>query len=281
MTAIGSNGQTRAGLLAGRHILVTGVLTPHSLAFAAAREAINEGAEVVLTSYGKARRLAERAARTLDPAPDVLELDVTDPDHWAALTADLRARWPRLDGALHAVAYAPPSCLGKGMLGVPWDDVAITLRISTFSLASLAELAVALSGDGRGCSIVGLDFDNRQAWPNYDWMGVAKSGLESTSRYLARDLGSRGIRVNLVAAGPLRSTAARSIPAFASNAPRWVEQAPLGWDPDDPTPVGRACVALWSDLLPATTGEIIHVDGGCHAVGAPSEPGRAYAAEAS
>ena len=147
---------------------------------------------MVLTSYGKARRLAERAARTLDPAPDVLELDVTDPDHWGGAHRRPRDRWPRLDGALHAVARAPPSCLGKGMLGVPWDDVALTLRISTFSLASLAELAVALSGDGRGCSIVGLDLDNRQAWPNYDWMGVAKSGLESTSRYLARDLGPPG-----------------------------------------------------------------------------------------
>ena len=271
----------RPGILAGRHILITGVLTPHSLAFAAAREALAQGAVVVLTSYGKARRLAERAARTLDPVPDVLELDVTDEDDWAALTAELADRWPRLDGALHAVAYAPPSCLGKGMLGVPWEDVAVTLQISAFSLKSLAELAVAINDESHGCSIVGLDFDNRQAWPNYDWMGVAKSALESTSRYLARDLGPRGIRVNLVAAGPIRSTAARSIPAFNTNVPLWVEQAPLGWDPDDPGAVGRACVALWSDLLPATTGEILHVDGGCHAVGAPSAPTRAYAVEGS
>jgi enoyl-[acyl-carrier protein] reductase I len=108
-----------------------------------------------------------------------------------------------------------------------------------------------------------------QAWPAYDWMGVAKAALESSSRYLARELGPRGIRVNLVAAGPIRTMAARSISGFDRFENVWDERAPLGWDvKGDHEAVGRACVALLSDWFPKTTGELVHVDGGFHAVGA-------------
>jgi meromycolic acid enoyl-[acyl-carrier-protein] reductase len=253
-------------LLDGKKLLVTGVLTKDSIAAAVARLAQDQGAELVLTSFGRGMRLTERVARTLPVTPDVVELDVTDPAQHDALTEDLRRRWGTVDGALHAVGFAPEACLGQddGLLSAGWDDVATALHVSTYSLKSLAQAVLPLMP--RGGSIVGLDFDAAQAWPAYDWMGVAKAALEATTRYLARDLGPRGIRVNLVAAGPLRTLAARSIPHFSAMEGAWGTRAPLGWDVRNPEPVARACVALLSDWFPATTGEIVHVDGGVHAV---------------
>jgi enoyl-[acyl-carrier protein] reductase I len=214
--------------------------------------------------------LTRRTARKLPSEPDVLELDVTDPAHLEALTADLAERWGRVDGVLHAVANAPASALGGNFLHTEWDDVARAMHTSTFSLKALAVAALPLMGDGGG-SIVALDFDASQAWPAYDWMGVAKAALEATARYLARDLGRHAIRVNLVSAGPIRSVAARSIPGFAELEGAWAGRSPLGWDTRDTEPVAKACVALLSDWFPATTGEIVHVDGGFHAMAAPIE----------
>jgi meromycolic acid enoyl-[acyl-carrier-protein] reductase len=250
-------------LLAGKRILVTGVLTDSSIAFGVARRAQEEGAEVVLTSFGRVMSLTRRTAKRLPADPEVVELDVTDTQHLDRLAGQVGGD---LDGVVHAIAFAPESCLGGGFLDAPWDDVAVALQISAYSLKSLAVAALPLMTNGG--SIVGLDFDNRQAWPVYDWMGVAKSAFESTARYLARDLGPKGIRVNLVCAGPLRTIAARSIPGFDRFEETWSARAPLGWDMRDTEPVARACVALLSDLFPATTGEMIHVDGGFHAVGA-------------
>ncbi|MEZ5169524.1 MAG: enoyl-ACP reductase FabI [Acidimicrobiia bacterium] len=254
-------------LLDGKRLVITGVLTDSSIAFAAARHAQEEGAEIVLTSFGRAARLTERAARRLPETPDVLELDVTEPENLAALTDDLGERWGSVDGVLHAVAFAPETCLGGGFLEAPWEDVSTALRISAHSLAGLAgSVRPLMQGGG---AIVGLDFDNSSvAWPVYDWMGVAKAAFESTARYLARELGPENIRVNLVAAGPLRTMAAKSIPGFERFEEVWAERAPLGWDVRDPEPVARAVTALFSDLFPATTGEVVHVDGGFHAVGA-------------
>ncbi|MCL4291501.1 MAG: enoyl-ACP reductase FabI [Acidimicrobiia bacterium] len=252
-------------MLSGKRILVTGALTEASIAFSVARLAQENGAEVVLSSFGRAKRLTDRIAGRLPRTPPVVELDVNDPDDLAAL-AD-RVGGP-LDGVLHAVAFAPESALGGRFLDTPWDDVAVALRTSAYSLKALA-MAVRPLMEGRSGSIVALDFDNRsQAWPMYDWMGVAKAALESTARYLARYLGPGGIRVNLVCAGPLRTMAARGIPGFGDVEQVWAERAPLGWDTGDAEPAARACVALLSDWFPATTGEMIHVDGGAHAVGA-------------
>jgi meromycolic acid enoyl-[acyl-carrier-protein] reductase len=253
-------------LLEGKRLLVTGVLTDDSIAYSVARLAQENGAQVVLTSFGRAMRLTQRTARKLPDPPDVLELDVTDTGHFEALTADLEQRWGGLDGALHAVGFAPETCLGGDILRAGWDDLAVALQVSAYSLKSLAEACLPLMKDGG--SLVALDFDSRQAWPQYDWMGVAKAALESTARYLARDLGPRRVRVNLVCAGPLRTVAARSIPGFDRFEEAWGQRAPLGWDVRDPEPVARACVALFSDLFPATTGEMLHVDGGFHAIGA-------------
>ena len=254
-------------LLDGKKILVTGVLTDDSLAFGAARVAQEQGAEILLTSFGRVMSLTQRVARKLPSPPDVLELDVTDEAHLAALTEELGRRWGRVDGLVHAIGFAPETCLGGDFLRAGWDDVAVALRISAYSLKALAEAVLPLM-KGEGGSVVALDFDARQAWPLYDWMGVAKAALESTARYLARDLGPLGIRVNLVAAGPVRTMSARSIPGFDRFEETWTARAPLGWDLRNPEPVGRACVALLSDWFPATTGEIVHVDGGFHAVGA-------------
>jgi enoyl ACP reductase len=253
-------------LLDGKKLVITGVLTKDSIAAGVARLAQEEGAEIVLTSFGRGMRLTERVARTLPTTPDVVQLDVTSPADHAALASDLGTRWGKVDGVLHAVGFAPEACLGQdeGLLAAEWEDVATALHVSTYSLKSLAQ-AVAPLMPGGG-SVVGLDFDPRQAWPAYDWMGVAKAALEATSRYLARDLGRQNIRVNLVSAGPLRTLAARSIPGFALMEDAWGKRAPLGWDVHDSTPVAKACVALLSDWFPATTGEIVHVDGGAHAV---------------
>ena len=262
------------GLLDGKRLLVTGVLTEASLAFAVARLAQEEGGEIVLSGAGRALSLTRRTARKLPVEPEVLEIDVTSPEQLAAAGADLAARWDRLDGLLHAIGYAPPDCLGRGMLAAGWEDVSVALHISTYSLKALVEaflpLLEAAGHDGGGASVVGLDFDAAVAWPVYDWMGVAKAGLESLTRYLAKELGPRGIRVNLVAAGPVRTMAAKSIPGFSAFEDTWAERAPLGWDVHDATAVAKACLALFSDLFPMTTGEIVHVDGGVHAVGGPA-----------
>lgn len=250
-------------LLAGKRILVTGVLTPASIAFGVAARAQQEGAEVVVTSFGRSASITERTARRLPAAARVVTLDVSEPDDLASLGARVGGR---LDGVVHAVAYAPDPCLGGGFLTAAWEDVATALHVSTYSLPALAVACRPLME--RGGSIVALDFDStRHAWPAYDWMGVAKAALESAARYLARDLGPSGIRVNLVAAGPLRTLAAKAIPGFDEIEDAWAARAPLGWDTRDPAPVAGACVALLSDLFPATTGEILRVDGGFHAVG--------------
>jgi len=252
-------------VLQGKRILVTGVLNDASIAFSTARIAQEQGAEVILSSFGRVMRLTERTARRL-PQPDVqiVELDVTNDDDLAALAGNIGGK---LDGVVHSLAFAPESCLGGGFLDAPWSDVAIALQISAYSLKSLAVACLPLLGPGG--SIVGLDFDNDDvAWPVYDWMGVSKAAFESVSRYLARDLGPQGIRVNLVSAGPYRSVAAKSIPGFAKFEEVWVERAPLGWDLKDAEPIAKAVVALLSDWFPATTGEKVHVDGGFHAIGA-------------
>jgi meromycolic acid enoyl-[acyl-carrier-protein] reductase len=256
------------GLLEGKRILVTGVLTDDSLAFAVARIAQEQGAEIVLTGAGRGMRLTERVARRLPSEPEVLELDVTVREQADGVRSRLADKWGSLDGALHAIGFAPPSCLGGGFLEAPWEDVSIAMQVSAYSLKVLADVVVPLMASGG--AIVGLDFDNStQAWPAYDWMGVAKAALESTSRYLARELGPRDIRVNLVAAGPIKTIAARSISGFSRFEDVWDERAPLGWNVrGDHEAVGRACVALLSDWFPKTTGELIHVDGGFHAIGA-------------
>jgi enoyl-[acyl-carrier protein] reductase I len=250
-------------LLDGKRVLVTGVLNDASIAFSVAKRAQEEGAEVLLTSFGRAMSLTERAARRLPAPPEIYELDVTDDAHLAALAGNVGGR---LDGVVHAIGFAPSSCLGGGFLDATWSDVSTALEVSAYSLKALTVAALPLMTAGG--SVVALDFDNTKAWPVYDWMGVAKSALESVARYLARDLGPRRIRVNLVCAGPIRTVAARSIPGFDHFEEVWTERAPLGWDLRDAEPVAKACVALLSDWFPATTGEIVHVDGGMHAIGA-------------
>jgi len=252
------------GILAGKRILVTGVLTDASIAFHVARVAQQEGAIVVLTGFGRLS-LVERIARRLPSPPPVLELDVTDDDHLASLAGRVSEHVHGLDGVVHGIGFAPQAALGGNFLNTAWDDVATAVHVSTYSLKSLTMAALPLMSGGG--SVVGLDFDASVAWPGYDWMGVAKAGLESCARYLARDLGGQGIRVNLVAAGPLRTMAAKSIPGFDRFEDMWGKRAPLGWDIGDPEPAARACVALLSDWFPATTGEIVHVDGGVHAMG--------------
>jgi len=254
------------GLLTGKNIVVTGVLTDASLAFAIARLAQSEGAEIVLTGAGRGISLTKRTARKLDGDIDVLELDVTQPEHLATVRSELEDKWGRVDGVVHSIGFAPEVCLGDDFMAAQWDDVAVAVHISAYSLKALADAFAPLMTSGG--AFVGLDFDNSVAWPAYNWMGVAKSALQSVSRYLAKELGPRGIRCNLVAAGPVKTMAAKSIPGFAKFEDIWDERAPLGWDVTEPEPVARACVALLSDWFPATSGEIIHVDGGFHAVGA-------------
>jgi enoyl ACP reductase len=254
------------GLLAGKNVLITGVLTDQSIAFHVARLAQEQGATVVLTSFGRALSLTRRTAGRLPAPAPVVELDVTNNDDLAQLPHRVSEHFPHLDGVLHSIGFAPESALGGNFLNTEWPDVATAVEVSAFSLKSLATACRPLMRPGS--SIVGLDFDASVAWPTYDWMGVAKAALESTSRYLARDLGAAGIRVNLVAAGPIRTMAAKSIPGFAEFETVWQQRAPLGWDLDDAEPAARACIALISDWFPATTGEIVHVDGGVHSQGA-------------
>ncbi len=253
------------GILDGKRILVTGVLTDASIAFHVARLAQQEGASVVLTGFGRLS-LVQRIARRLPDPPPVIELDVTSPEQLDSLAQRVSEHLDGLDGVVHAIAFAPPSALGGEFLKTPWEDVATAVQVSAYSLKALAVAALPLMTGGG--AVVGMDFDATVAWPSYDWMGVAKAALESTARYLARDLGGHGIRVNLVSAGPLKTMAARSIPGFDSFEGVWAARAPLGWDLSDAEPAARGCVALLSDWFPATTGEIVHVDGGVHAVGA-------------
>jgi len=254
-------------LLEGKRLLVTGVLTDDSIAYGVAELAQQEGAELVLTSFGRALSLTRRVAKHLPSPPDILELDVTAPDHVDAVRAELERRWGGVDGLLHSVGFAPQSCLGGGFLDAPWADVQVAIEVSAYSLKSLAVGMLPLFKAAGGGSVVGVDFDATVAWPGYDWMGVAKAALESTARYLARDLGPHRVRVNLVAAGPVRTVAARAIPGIERFEEVWGQRAPLGWDINDSSAVAKGCVALLSDLFPATTGEIVHVDGGYHAMG--------------
>ena len=254
------------GILDDKNLLITGVLTDASLAFAVARLAQEQGAEVILTGAGRGLSLTQRTARKLPVEPEVLEFDVTSAEQAEALRDHLADRWGRVDGALHAIGFAPEVCLGEDFMAAQWSDVSVAMEISAYSLKTVAEVVAPLMTNGG--SIVGLDFDARFAWPAYNWMGVAKAALESASRYLARGLGPDGVRVNMVAAGPIRTIAAKSIPGFAEFEAAWETRSPLGWDVNDTEPVARACVALLSDWFPATTGEMIHVDGGYHAIGA-------------
>jgi len=251
------------GLLQGKRILVTGVLTDQSIAFHVARLAQEEGATVVLTSFGRAMGLTRRTAGRLPHEAAVVELDVTNQDDLDALADRVREHVDGLDGVLHSIGFAPEAALGGNFLNTEWPDVATAVQVSAYSLKALAVAAKPLMGPGS--AIVGLDFDATVSWPKYDWMGVAKAALESTSRYLARYLGPDGIRVNLIAAGPIKTMAAKSIPGFADFEHMWNGRAPLVWDLEDPIPAAQGCVALLSDWFPATTGEIVHVDGGIHA----------------
>jgi enoyl ACP reductase len=254
------------GILQGKSILVTGVLTDSSIAFHIARLAQEEGATVILSSYGRVMSLTTRiAGRLPNPAP-VIELDVTNQGHLDALVSKVKEHVPHLDGVVHSIGFAPEAALGGNFLNTAWEDVATAIQVSAYSLKSLTMAARPLFGDS--ASVVGLDFDATVAWPKYDWMGVAKAALESTSRYLARDLGPENIRINLVAAGPIRTMAAKSIPGFDEFEKVWNDRSPLAWDVSDPVPAAKAAVALLSDWFPKTTGEILHVDGGLHAMGA-------------
>jgi meromycolic acid enoyl-[acyl-carrier-protein] reductase len=253
------------GILEGKKILVTGVLTEASIAFATARIAQEQGATVVLSNFGRALSLCQRIAKRLPREAAVVELDVTDTEHLATLADRLREHVDSLDGVVHSIGFAPQEAMGEGFTEVAWEHAATAFQVSTWSMASLTQACRPLFG--AHASVVGLTFDASVAWPVYGWMGAAKAGLESTSRYLARELGPEGVRVNLVAAGPLRSMAMKSIPGSDQFEKAWEERAPLGWSVTDTEPAGRAVVALLSDWFPATTGEIVHVDGGFHAVG--------------
>jgi enoyl-[acyl-carrier protein] reductase I len=255
-------------ILADRRILVTGVVNRHSIAYAIAAAAQREGAEVLLSSFGRVRRMTERAAAGLDPAPEVIDLDVDDEVDLARLPDRVGERWDRLDGFVHAIAHAPPEALGGGFVSAPRSAALAAFETSAYSLKAVAERLEPLMGEGG--AIVGLDFDASRAWPAYDWMGVAKAGLEAVNRYLARDLGARGIRANLVAAGPLATPAASGIPGFTALADQWARAAPLGWDVEDPAPVADAALFLLSDLSRGVSGQILHADGGASALAALS-----------
>jgi enoyl ACP reductase len=257
-------------ILAGKRLLITGVITKDSIAFHTAEQAQREGATVLLTSFGRVRRMTERAAERLPEPVDVLELDVNNPADLDSVARELGERWGSVDGLLHAIAYAPEDAIGGAFMTTPPESAIQAFETSAFSLKALGAALAPLMPSGG--SIVGLDFDASVAWPIYDWMGVAKAALESVCRYLARDLGPSGIRVNLVSAGPLGTVAARGIPGFQRLAELWPQQAPLGWDINDPGPVASAICFLLSDYSRAISGEIIHADGGFHAVGAPASP---------
>jgi meromycolic acid enoyl-[acyl-carrier protein] reductase len=254
------------GLLAGKRLLITGVLMESSIAFHVARIAQQNGAQVVLSGFGRTLKITQTIAKRLPEAPPVIEVDVTSPADLDALPERVRAHVDGLDGVLHSIGFAPEAALGGNFLNTSWEDVATAVHVSAYSLKALTVACRPLMPHGG--SVVGLTFDAQVAWPKYDWMGVAKAAFESTARYLARDLGPEGFRVNLVAAGPLRTTAAKNIPGFEEFEAVWGTRAPLGWDVKDFEPAARACAVLLSDWFPATTAEIVHVDGGLHAMGA-------------
>jgi meromycolic acid enoyl-[acyl-carrier-protein] reductase len=256
-------------ILEGKRLLITGVITKDSIAYHAAEQAQKEGAEIVLSSFGRVRRMTERAARGLPQPADVLELDVNKTEDLDALTDSVRERWGGIDGALHAIAFAPQDALGGKFMSAPAESAGQAFQTSAYSFKAIAAALAPLMS--RGSALVGLDFDATVAWPIYDWMGVAKAALESVARYLARDLGPEGVRVNLVSAGPLGTVAAQGIPGFEQLADLWRRQAPLGWDASDPVPVARTICWLLSDYSQGISGEIVHVDGGFHAVGAPAQ----------
>ncbi|HEY8177393.1 MAG TPA: enoyl-ACP reductase FabI [Candidatus Limnocylindria bacterium] len=254
-------------LLEGKKLLITGILTDDSMAFAVAQVAQQSGAEVLLTSVGRAMSITQRVARKLDPVPDVMDMDVNDDEQIAAVAAEVSKRWGKLDGALHSIGFMPQDALGGNFMNTPWESVATGFQTSAFSLKALgAGLLEPMKAAGAS-SLVSLTFDGRFAWPIYDWMGVAKAGLEATTRYMARDLGPHGIRVNTVSAGPIRTMAGKNIPGFDQLSGTWLKRAPLGWSLSDATPVGQMVCFLFSDWSKMTTGEMIHVDGGFHAMG--------------
>ncbi|ATE53780.1 MULTISPECIES: enoyl-ACP reductase FabI [Actinosynnema] len=253
-----------SGLLEGKRLLITGVITDASIAFHVARVAQEQGAQVVLTGFGR-MSLVERIAKRLPTPAPVVELDVQNQEHLDTLADRVREHVDGLDGVVHAIGFAPQSCLGAPFMDAPWEDVSTAMHVSAYSYKALAAAALPLLGPGS--SIVGLDFDARQAWPAYNWMGAAKAAFESINRYMARDLGPKGIRVNLVSAGPVRTMAAKSIPGFGELESMWADRAPLGWDVDDPTPVAKSVCGLLSDWFPATTGSMVFVDGGVHFLG--------------
>lgn len=253
-------------LLKGKRILVTGVLTDASIAWHVARLAQEQGASIVLTGFGRAMRLTERSAKRLPDPPPILELDINDPVQMAAVVSDLEARWGAVDGALHAIAFAPDDALGGSFMSTPPDSASTAFLTSAFSYKTLAGALRPLMREAGGGSLVALDFDNTWAWPGYDWMGVSKAALQAVTRYLARYLGADNIRVNAVAAGPIKTVAARSIPGIEEFVNVWDERAPLHWDIEDPEPIAQMVCVLLSDWTPATTGEVVHVDGGFHAV---------------
>jgi enoyl-[acyl-carrier protein] reductase I len=254
--------------LDGKRLVITGVLTDDSIAWHSARIAQEQGASIVLTGFGRGMSLTERSAKRLPDPPDVIELDINDPTHMEALVADLEGRWGAVDGALHAIAFAPDDALGGRFLTTPAESAVTAFQTSAFSYKTLAVGLLPLMRKAGGGSLVTLDFDNSQAWPAYDWMGVAKAALVAVTRYLARDLGTHDIRVNAVSAGPLSTVAAKSIPGFATFQEVWDDRAPLSWDVSNPEPVARMIAVLLSDWAPMTTGEVVHVDGGFHAIAA-------------
>jgi enoyl-[acyl-carrier protein] reductase I len=257
-------------LLEGKKLVITGVVTDGSIAWHVARIAQEQGAEVVLTSFGRGMRVTERASKRLPVPADVLELDINDQGHMDAVVADLESRWGVVHGALHAIAYAPQDALGGNFLNTPVESAVIAFQTSAFSYKTLAVGLAPLMRAAGGGALVTLDFDNSKAWPIYDWMGVAKSALQSVTRYLARDLGVDKIRVNAVSAGPISTVAAKSIPGFRSLEKAWLQRSPIEWDSADPAPVAQMVALLLSDWTPMTTGEVIHVDGGFHALAAGS-----------
>ena len=259
-------------LLQGKKLFVTGITTDDSIAFHVARVAQEEGAEMVVTNFGRGLRLTERAVQRLPKPVPVLEMDITNAGHVANVVQDLTERWGEINGAVHAIAFAPGDALGGNFLNTPAESAQTAFLTSAFSFKTLATATLPLMKRAGGGSLVALDFDNRMAWPAYDWMGVAKSALQSICRYLARDLGEHAIRANLVSAGPLKTVAAKSIPGFEILHDIWNERAPLHWDSSNPDPVARMVCVLLSDWAPMTTGEIIHVDGGFHAMAAPGRP---------
>jgi enoyl-[acyl-carrier protein] reductase I len=255
------------GILEGKNVLVAGVTMNTSIGYRIAELAAEQGATVLVSNFGRALSLTRRIIKRLDPEPVLLEVDVTNEEHLAGLADQLRQHVDHLDGVVHSIAFAnPETAMGGKFLTTPADDVKTAIHVSAYSLVSLTMACRPLMGQGG--SIVGLTFDARQSWPVYDWMGVAKSALESTSRYMARYLGPDGIRSNIVAAGPLETIAKKAIPGSEEFNNIWGRRAPLGWDPKDLDPTAKAVVALLSDWFPSTTGEMLHVDGGLHSTGA-------------